>query len=119
MPEEFYNKLEQYFTLYIYSQPQGNRLGFATKIIGDKKSLEGLLKLEEPNLEYQFNSFFEMQGKSGPALVSYFKDGPEFRYQTLNTNDLGICYYISDDYFVFTSSWQSIEEVLKRLKENL
>jgi len=70
------------------------------------------------------NSFFELQGKDGPGIVSYFRNakdvsgynGLNFRYQTLTTNDLGICYFLSDDYFILTSSWNSMERVLKKLE---
>ena len=62
-------------------------------------------------------------GKEEPAIIPYFRDasvskeykGPNFRYKTLVSIDLGICYLVLDDYFVFTSSWQSMEKVINRL----
>ena len=125
MPEDFYLRMTQDFTLFIYPQSQGNRLGLVTKVL-DKPGLEGFFALRETTLEHDLDSFFELQGKDKPGIVSYFRNasdvsgysGPNFRYQTLTTSDLGICYFVSDDYFVLTSSWNSMEKVLKKLTTN-
>jgi flagellar basal body-associated protein FliL len=125
MPEDFYLRIAQDFTLFIYPQSQGNRLGLVTKVL-DKPGLEGFFALRETTLEHDLDGFFELQGKDEPGIVSYFRNasdvsgysGPNFRYQTLTTSDLGICYFVSDDYFVLTSSWNSMEKVLKKLTTN-
>jgi hypothetical protein len=123
IPEEFYLRLAQDFTLFIYPQSQGSRLGLVVKVL-DKPGLGEFLALRETTLEHDLNSLFELQGKDSPGIVSYFRDadqvsgynGANFRYQTLTTSDLGICYFLSDDYFVLTSSWNSMENVLKKLE---
>lgn len=122
MPEEFYEKLDNEFTLFMYSQTQGNRIGFVTKI-KDYTGLEDMLRKEEPKLEQDLEPLFVLMGKKGSAVVPYFRDainvpgysGPNFRYKTLTKDDLGIVYLASGDYFIFTSSWKSMEEVAKKL----
>ena len=126
MPDNFYEKVESNFTLFSYAQPQGNRLGFIIEVI-DKQGLINLLKSQETTIEDDFKVFFGLMGKNKPALIPYFRnankvqgyEGPDFRYKTLTQEDLGICYFVSDDYLVFTSSWRSMEHLLGRLKVNL
>lgn len=121
-PEEFYQKLENNFTLFIYSQSEGNRLGFVVKI----KNFEGLanlLRKQETTMESDFETLFALIGKKESAVVSYFRSavnlpgysGANFRYQTISRQDLGIFYLTSGDYFVFTSSWKSMEKVILKL----
>ncbi|MDO9181326.1 MAG: hypothetical protein Q7U04_02905, partial [Bacteriovorax sp.] len=120
--EELEQKLGDDFSLFIYSQTQGKRLGLVIKII-TQEGLADLLSSQEKTMEEDFKNLFILSGKEGKALTPYFKNasatkgyqGPDFRYQTLSKDDLGICYSIFNDYFVFTSSWASMEEVLKRL----
>jgi len=122
VPEELYQKLENDFTLFLYSQSEGNRLGLAVRIT-NLEELNNLLKSRESTMESDFQTFFELMGKTGPAIVPYFRNannvrgyvGPNFRFQTLTRQDLGICYLISSNYFVFTSSWKSTEKVINRI----
>jgi len=114
IPEEFYSKVENNFTLFVYSQPQGKRLGFVVKT-KDSQGLTELMSAEEGNLEQDFKNFFALMDQEANVLSSKFKEGPNFRYLTLSENDLGICYTIFEDKFVFTSSWQSMEKALERL----
>ena len=122
VPDGFYQKVDNDFTLFIYSQDQGNRLGFVTKI-KNYEGMENLLREQEPKMEDDFQTFFVLMKKETPAIVPYFRNasnvrgyvGPNFRYQTLNRQDLGILYLTSGDYFLFTSSWKSMEEAIKRL----
>jgi len=123
VPEDFYQKLENDFTLFIFFQKEGSRLGFITKIVA-QDGLEDLLLAWERTMEEDFKTFFSLIGKEKPAIIPHFRDskeipdyqGPNFRYKTLIANDLGICYFFSDDYLIFTSSWLSMEEVFKRLE---
>ncbi len=122
VPEGFYQKVENDFTLFVYSQSEGNRLGFAVKI-KNYEGLANLLRDQETTMESDFQTFYALMGKEKPAIISYFKNaenisgytGPNFRYQSLTSQDLGICYLTSGDYFVFTSSWKSIEKTVERL----
>ena len=74
------------------------------------------MSAQEAFMAKDFENFFVLTGKKDDTVSSKFKEGAGFRYQTLSKNDFGICYTLSGDYFVFTSSSKSIEEVLKRLE---
>ena len=117
-PENFLNNLENDFTLFVYSQKQGNRFGFVAKI-KTKEKLTDLLKVWEPTMEKDYQKLFEILGKDKRALIPYFKQasykGKNFRYQTFSQNGLGICYLVSENYFIFTSSGESIMEIISRL----
>jgi len=117
-PENFYQKLENDFTLFIYYQEEGKRIGFITKIT-EIEGLKELLKSWEPAMEEDFENFFKIMGKTGTALVPYFKNasylGVSFRYQTFSIPHFGICYSISDPYFIFTSSGKSIMKIVEQL----
>ncbi|MBU3942449.1 hypothetical protein KKA24_00530 [Patescibacteria group bacterium] len=123
MPEDFYNKVEDDFLLFIYSQPQGKRLGIIAKTT-DSAGLGDILKIQETTMESDLKSLFELSGQTKPAIVSYFRnasdasgyDGPNFRYKTVNTKDVGICYGLLNDYFILSSSWKSTETLLNKLK---
>jgi len=122
VPDGFYQKVENDFTLFIYSQSEGNRLGFVTKI-KNYEGLANLLRDQETTMESDFQTLYTLMGKEEPAIIPYFKNaenisgytGPNFRYQSLTSQDLGICYLTSGDYFVFTSSWKSMEKTVERL----
>lgn len=119
-PAGFYDKLSNDFTLFIYSQPEGNRFGFITKI-NSSDGLAALLTSWEPALEAQTNTLFGLMGKNAPALASIFKSGAykdvSFRFQTFSRQDLGIVYAVYGDYFIFTGSMQSMQKILDKLKE--
>jgi len=114
-------------TMFIYGQPQGNRFGFVVKTSTTKRDLTVVLKSMEPTMETDFESLFALMGKEGKGIAPFFKSsssvvdyiGPEFRFKTLNQNDLGIVYSTSDYYFVLSSSWKSMEDVLEKLDESL
>lgn len=120
--DEFYAKTGNEITLFIYSQPEGNRLGLALRV-ADKKEFSDLLKNQEATMEEDYKAFFSLMGEQKPAAARYFRDanqatgysGPNFRYKILSSNDLGIYYFVSDNYFVFASSWQSMEKAIKKL----
>ena len=79
----------------------------------------------EPTMEVDFESLFVLMGKEGKALSPNFESsseltdytGPEYRFKTLNINDLGIVYSISNHYFIFASSIESIENVLWKIED--
>jgi len=126
LSEDFYQKVDNNnFVFFAYSQKEGNRLGFVVRI-KNYKEVKDLLQQEEPRMEGDFQTLFELMGKKDPAVVPYFRDasdvqdyiGPNFRYQTLSRQDLGILYLVSEDYFLFASSWKSMEEAIKKLENN-
>jgi len=124
--DSFFDQIENDPTMFSYSQKEGNRFGFVVKI-KDKKELNITSKSMEPTMENDFESIFLLMGKEGPAAANFFKNansvtgytGLNFRFKTLNENDLGICYYLSDYYFAFTSSWQSMGELLVKMEESV
>jgi hypothetical protein len=119
-PEGFYQSLGENFTFFVYSQEKNKRLGFIIEI-EDKESLKTLLKSWERTMEQDLEDFFILLGKEGPALISSFRDanyeGTVFRYQTFSKEDLGACHSISEDLFIFTSSYKSMTKVIDKLHE--
>lgn len=121
--DDFYNNIIDEPTIFSYSQGQGNRLGFVAKISDGADNLNVVLKSMEPTIETDFDPFFILMGKTGRAIAPYFKNasgaegytGIDFRFKTLNQNDLGICYAVSNSYLVFTSSWKSMDILLNNL----
>ncbi len=121
-PSGLNDKLENDFTLFIYSQEEGNRLGLAVRI-KNQEGLAELLASWEGTMENDLGKIFELFGKGldEPALISHFRSAQyqdtNFRFQTFTRQDLGIVYTIYHDYFILTTSWKSLEEALDRLKE--
>ncbi len=138
---------------FVYSQEQGNRIGFYGET---KEDLTNLIKeREEDLLEIFANLFLAIQDKEEviqeneemeeqdileeetteqeieeetteqtveeeeEIIVLEFKDalnydGPNFRYLILEEeNDLGIFYYVSKNDFVFSTSRESMEKLIK------
>lgn len=126
-PDEFFSKLEDNFTFFVYSQIQGNRIGFASKI-KDYQGFEEFLASKEKTFEVDFAPFFDLiKGNSVLAKNKAFKNardiksytGPNFRYKILASSDLGFYYLVyNKEIFVFTTSWKSMEEVIKRLENS-
>jgi hypothetical protein len=116
IPEGIFQKLEPDYTLTLYSQEQGKRVALVTKI-KEKEGLGELLKAWEPETEKGIS----ISGQEIPALVSYFKaanyKGVTFRYQTFSEDDLGICYSLFNDYFILTSSGESMLKTIDKLTE--
>jgi hypothetical protein len=114
----FYKKLSPDFTLFIYSQEQGNRPGFIAKII-EKEGLAAFLLTWQKTMESDLAKFYAILGKQGPALSPYFRKtsykGAEVYYQTFSKEDLGICYALQQDYFILTTSWQGLLRTIDNL----
>lgn len=114
-PENFYDKLNNDFTLFVYSDKGVNRLGFVAEI--KEEGLAESMNLWEKTMEKDSDKLFSLAlGKEEPALVSYFRNesyqGVNFRYQTFSKQDFGICYSIFDDYFILTTSFESIKKTI-------
>jgi len=116
-PEEIFQKLEPDYTLTLYSQEQGKRMAFATKI-KEESGLTELLKAWEPKLEKGIS----ISGEELSPLVPYFRETVwkerTFRYLTISKQDLGICYLLYDNYFVLTSSGESMLKIIDKLGEH-
>ena len=115
-PEEIYQKLESDFTLAIYFQEEGKRIALVAKI-REKEDIDELLK----NLETKVSKEgVFVSGEKVPTLIPYFKTstfrGINFRYLTISEQDLGICYTHLDDYFLLTTSFESIQKLIDKIK---
>jgi len=115
VPEEIFQKLESNYTLAFYSQKQGKRIVFITKI-KEKEGLANLLEEWGKNIEKE--GVF-VSGKEIPALVPYFKKArykeADFQYQTFSEDGFGICYSLFNNYFILTTSGESILKVIDEL----
>ena len=112
------DKLEDDFTLFLYSGKY-DRLGFITKI-KEKEGLSGLMTNWEGSLEGDAENLFSVLGKTGPALAPNFRSSTfgenSFRFLTVSTDDFGICYALMDDYFLFATSFESMEKLMQEVR---
>ena len=117
-PTDFFDKLTNDFTLFIYSSENLNRLGFIVKI-KDKEEFSNLVKTWEKTMEKDTELLFKTLGKKGPSFVPYFKDAhyqkQTFRYISFPPANFGICWSIVDDKFIFTSSGESMMAVINKI----
>ncbi|MBU0476811.1 hypothetical protein KKB68_02275 [Patescibacteria group bacterium] len=120
-PEGFYEKLNNDFTLFIYSLDGKNNLGFVAKI-EQKQNLANFLKIWEETIEEDTENLFSTLGKEKPALAPYFKQTAykniTIRYQTFSKDDFGICYSLFDDYLIFTTSLESIKKASESVEDS-
>ena len=118
-PEGLLDKLDDDFTLFVYSTQAANRLGFVSKV-EQTEGLLNLLKTWEGSMEGDTENLFTSLGKETPAVSSAFKtafhQGVGFRFLTISREDFGICYAWFDDYFVFTSSFESMHKAIEKIK---
>ena len=118
-PEGLLDKLDDDFTLFVYSTQAANRLGFVSKV-EQTEGLLNLLKTWEGSMEGDTENLFASLGKETPAVSSAFKtafhQGVGFRFLTISREDFGICYAWFDDYFVFTSSFESMQKAIEKIK---
>ena len=122
VPKELYQKIGNNYTLFIYSQVDGNRIGFVAETV-EKEELNNILLSKEITLKEDFDPLISLMEAGAPAPVSYFRSssqirgyvGPNFRYQTIAQNDLGICYLVSNEHFIFTTSWKGMTKAINKL----
>ena len=115
VPEEIYQKLEPNYTFTIFAQKQGERVA----LIAEVKETEGLLELLK-NWEKKIKEEgVFISGQKISTQVSYFKSASyqnvNFRYLTISKEDSGICYAWFDDYFVVTTSFESMKKIIEEL----
>lgn len=105
------------FNLLVYPQEHGKR-GVIIVEIKDKEKLNSSLLNWENNI---ITNGLLVSGNKVTALSTRFKDyafeNTPFRFLTLSMNDLGICYAMVDNYFILSTSFKSIEESIKAVKE--
>ena len=118
-PEGLLDKLNDNFTLFVYSNQDTNRLGFISKV-EQTEGLLNLLKTWENTMEKDTEKLFISLGKEETALSPTFKtafhQNVGFRFLTISQADFGICYAWFDDYFVFTSSFESMQKTIEKIK---
>ncbi len=115
-PDGFFQTLKGNFTLALFGQKQGKRLVFLDRI-KDREGLINLLKKWEGDISKR--GVF-ISGSRIQTLANRFKqtsyDGVVFRYLTISKNDVGLCYTLLNNYFVFTTSFESMKTVIRELK---
>lgn len=104
------------YTLFFYSQAEGNRLGIVMAM--EKDSLDLLLKLWEENMEVDLNSF--LLRKLVPLTATEgFQDnlyrGVAIRYINFPKPDLSIDYALINDNLVITASRESMYAIIDAL----
>lgn len=118
-PPVLFQKIDSDFTFFLYSKEAYNRFGIIMKV-KNREDLSTLTKGWEPSMEDDLDVLFSMIGKQKPAIVPYFRtskyENLSFRFQTFGTNDIGICYITMGDYFILTSSFESMTKVIDLLK---
>lgn len=116
VPEGVFEKLEKSFTLSIYSQKEGKRIALIVKT-KEKEALDELLKNWEEKIS---NEGIFVSGQKISSLASSFKTAHHqeiaFRYLTISKADLGVCYSLLDNYFIFTTSFESMQKIIEQLK---
>jgi hypothetical protein len=124
LPVDIYQKInEDEFTIFVFSQTEGNRIGFVARV-KTTEGLEDLLKTEETTMKDDLKTLITLMAEDKPPVVPYFRNanqqpgfsGPNFRFQTLARNDLGISYLVSSDYFILATSWRSMVKLIDRLQ---
>lgn len=107
------------FNLLVYPQEQGKR-GAVIAEIKDKEKLTLSLTNWEADI---IANGLQVSGNKIPTLSTKFKDysfdNVPFRFLTLLRSDLGPCYVLSGDYFAISSSFKSMEEIIKAFKEQV
>ena len=110
---------EQSFLLLLSGKGSDSRLALivSTK---DADTLAKALKNWEKTIEQNWSGLWSALGKTGPALVSYFRNGSfqgtTFRYQTFTKQDFGICYTLFNNYLIMTTSYSQMSSILNELK---
>jgi len=109
-----YDKVAKSYSAYCPEVPGCTSAGDT-----EKEALENILSSWEKTLETDSENLFVLMGKEGPALAPDFRDanyqGTFFRYQTFSKEDLGACYSITDDFFILTSSYESMTKIIDKL----
>jgi len=126
VPEGFYERLGDNYTLFAYSQEEGVRVGIVSLII-DSDNFQKLLLQNESTMKDGFVTIFSLMNVDSPLTTKTFSSaskvkgytGTDFRFLPISKNDLGVCYSVYDKYFVFGSSFESTKKVLENLKPSV
>lgn len=117
-PEGFLEGLEGNPTFFSYFSQGAHRFGFVIKT-KDQGTTGKLLKEWEAAIEEDADLLFQTLGKQGKSLVPYFRQvnykNTSFRFLTISKNDFGICYSLTNNYLIFTTSFESIQKVINQI----
>ncbi len=117
--ENFYNNIDNDFTLFIYSTPGKNQLGLVAKA-ENPAVLRSILESWEQTFEKDTDNLFLLLGKEG-AVDSLFQKSSYkdvvVHYLSFTEKNFGICWAITDNYFILTSSGESIIKTIDKIKE--
>jgi peptidoglycan hydrolase-like protein with peptidoglycan-binding domain len=122
VPANFYSNFGDNYTLFSYSQIEGNRLGIVVEV-SQPQDLSSAMRAEESSMKEDFSPLLNIIYVGSPAKIQQFRDaislpgykGPNFRYLATSTKDVGLCYIVSQDRFIFTTSLTSIEKLIERM----
>ena len=120
IPENLKDKLNNNFTLFIYSLEK-NRFGFVVQI-DDKENFQEIIKVWEKTMAKDLEPLLLILAENKKLTLSHaFK---ETTYKEINFNyvsflgekNLGICYGVFNDYFLFTTSGDVMLILIDNLK---
>lgn len=119
VPEDFYQNITKDYTLFIFAQPEGKRFGFVVRT-EEVEQLNAVLKSWEETMEKDFESLLLVLGKEKPVTFPAFKSanraGINFHYLTfIDKEGFGICYLVSGEYFIWSSSCQGLITLIEKL----
>lgn len=122
-PTGFLEKLNSGFTLFVYSDNDSGRFGFVAKIRENEvENLSNIVRSWEPTMEGDFGNLFASLGKNGTSDNPYFSQttykGIPFRYLSFSSySHFGICWSTFNNYFLWTSSGESMMRAIDALSE--
>ena len=120
-PEEFWLKIKAPPTLFIHSGETGNRFGFIAEI--QEHGLENLMTQWENTITNDLTILITILADKETNFPGYFKTAKskkaDFRYIDSTEPNFGICYGFLDNYFLFTTSGESMIELIKTLVQEL
>ncbi|MFH0932156.1 MAG: hypothetical protein V1819_01320 [bacterium] len=105
-------------TILVFSSKFGNRLGFVLQT-ENTVNLKNSFLAWESQAETSTAPVFDLMGKNSPAMSKIFKNVTykkiSIRCQAFTTSDLGICYSVYKDYFIWTSSYEQMQRIVDKL----
>lgn len=117
LPEEI-NQENGTTTILVFSSKFGNRLGFILQTENGANIQSSFLSWEN-QAEADTASIFDLMGKTSPVLQKSFTDlkykTTSIRCQAFINVDLGICYAIYKNYFIWTSSFEQMQRIVDKL----
>ncbi len=105
------------FNFLAYPQEEGQREVLIIKIEGEKAPGKTLELWEAKIIEEGFSLFGSLLPTSTTSTFKSFNVNEEIpiRYITISREDLGVCYSLFKDYFILSSSFESIGKALEAL----